>query len=176
MQKPHLRSFGWPCMHACGDALYARSRAMPVLDRGAMHSLGPHRRGRRKGPWATRRAISGPGARCFGCGMGPCSTQTHHSQFWRCRKPGQLPETRADRVRVGLLGLGGAYGPAIPPMLASVLEVKTIVDLTPPCLRCVQFDCVRPALKHLWPSPKPPPPIPLTHAPPGQFPCTATLP
>ena len=86
--------------------------------------LGPHRWGRQEGPWATRRAISGPGARCFGCGMGPCSTQTHHSQFWRCRKPGQLPETRADRVRVGLLGLGGAYGPAIPPMLALVLEVK----------------------------------------------------
>ena len=66
----------------------------------------------------------------------PCSTQTRHSQFWRCRKPGQLPETRDDCVRVGLLALWGAYGPAMPPMLASVLEVKTIVDLTPLFFRC----------------------------------------
>ena len=121
-------------MHACMRRCPICALARHACSGAGGHSLGPHRRGRWEGPWATRRAISRPGARCFGCGMGPCTTQTRHSQFWRCWKPGQLPETRADRVPnfgSGSLALGGCIWTPIPPMLASVLEVKTIVDLTP---------------------------------------------
>ena len=124
-------------MHACMWRCSICALARHACSGPGGRSLGPNHQGRWEGPWATCCAIGGPEARCFGRGMGPCSTQTRHSQFWRCRKPGQLPETRDDCVRVGLCALWGAYGPAIPPMLASVLEVKTIVDLTPPCFRCV---------------------------------------
>ena len=126
-------------MHACMWRCPICALARHACSGPGGHSLGPHHRGRWEGPWATCCAIGGPGARCFGRGMGPCSTQTRHFQFWRCRKPGQLPETRAESVRVGLLALWAAYGPAIPPMRTSVLEVKTIVDLTPRCFRCVQI-------------------------------------
>ena len=130
-------------MHACMWRCSICALARHACSGPGGRRLGPNHQGRWEGPSATCCAIGGPGARCFGHGMGPCSTHTRHSQFWRCRKPGQLPETRDDCARVGLLVLWGAYGPAIPPMLASVLEVKTIVDLTPPCFCCDTCTCIR---------------------------------